>query len=193
MATITVKRKEFEIIAPIGERSYKANRKGKTFFVKDFSNDKEDFEALLRGIKKFKNSAIETPKIIAIDKKANRIAMEYIEGTRMLDMLIDGDLEEKYYEMVFDIDWFSRNDNILLDFRPDQFVFDGKKIVYLPFRYKPYDAKESFAQHYIKYWFYTKELVKYLKDFDLPYNESRIGNEYAKNKEMALMAVKYYK
>ena len=31
------------------------------------------------------------------------------------------------------------------------------------------------------------------QDFDLPYDESRIGNEYAKNKEMALMAVKYYK
>ena len=35
-------------------------------------------------------------------------------------------------------------------------------------------------------------LLNYLKEKGLPYDEKRIGNEFARNKEMALMAVKYY-
>lgn len=192
MDTIEVKRKSFEIIAPIGERSFKVSRKGKTFFLKTFAN-KEDFDTFMSYVKKFDNLAIVTPKIFRIDKKAYRVVMQYIEGTRILDMLIKGDLEEKFYEMIFEIDWLARNDKLQLDFRPNQFVYDGKQMYYLPFRCRAYDNKESFANYYIKLWFYTEDLVKYLKEMDLPYDEKRIGNVYQKNKDMALMAVKYYK
>ena len=193
MDSVTIKRKEFEIIATLGERSYKVKRKDKTFFYKDFTNDKEGFERFISDAHRFSNTAIDTPKIYLYDKKTYKVIMQYIEGTFMLDMLIEGNLDEKFYEMIFDVDWYGRNEKMQLDMRPDQFKYDGKKMYYLPFRYRPFDGKETFSTHYIKYWFYTDELVKYLKDFGLPYDEKRVGNAFQKNKEMALMAVKYYK
>lgn len=192
MDTIEVKRKSFDIIAPIGEKSFKVERKGKTYFLKTFSN-KDDFDTFISYVKRFKNLAIVTPKIHRIDKKAYRVVMQYIEGTTILDMLIKGDLEEVFYEMIFEIDWLARNDKLMLDFRPDQFIYDGKQMYYLPFRCRTYDSKETFSNTYIKLWFYTEDLVKYLKDMNLPYDEKRIGNPYEKNKKMALTAVKYYK
>ena len=193
MDIITIKRKEFEIIAPVGERSYKVKRKDKTFFYKDFANDKEGFDKFVRDAHRFSSTAIDTPKIYLYDKKTYKVIMQYIEGTFMLDMLIEGDLDEKFYETIFEVDWYGRNEKMQLDLRPDQFKFDGKKMYYLPFRYRPFDGKETFSTYYIKFWFYTDDLVKYLKDVGLPYDEKRVGNVFQKNKEMALMAVKYYK
>lgn len=193
MDIVKIKRKEFEIIAPIGERSYKVKRKDKTFFYKDFANDKEGFLRLLKDVHRFSNTAIDTPKIYILDKKTNKVVMQYIEGSFIIDLLIDSDLQEKIYEMIFEIDWYGRNEKMQLDLRPDQFKYDGKKLYYLPFRYREFDGKDTFSTYYIKYWFYTDELVKYLKDFGLPYDEKRVGNVFQKNKEMALMAVKYYK
>ena len=190
---ITVKRKTFEIIAPLGERSFKVKRKDKTYFLKDFQGNKEEFDTFLRTYKRFSNTAINYPKMYVADKHTYRVVLQYVEGEYILDMLINGELEEQFYEMVFEIDWYARNDKMQLDLRPDQFKFDGKKMYYLPFRYRVFDGKETFSTHYIKYWFYTDELVKYLKDMGLPYDEKRVGNPYQKNKEMALMAVKYYK
>ena len=37
------------------------------------------------------------------------------------------------------------------------------------------------------------DAMKYLKEKGLPYSEKRIGNEFAMNKEMALMTIKYYR
>ena len=193
MNTVIVKRKEFEIIAPLGERSYKVKRKDKTFFYKDFANDREGFDRFARDVHRFSNTAIDKPKIYLVDKKAYKVVMQYIEGTFMLDMLIEGDLDEKFYEMIFETDWYGRNERMQLDLRPDQFKYDGKKMYYLPFRYRDFDGKDTFSTYYIKLWFYTDELVKYLKDYNLPYDEKRVGNVFQKNKEMALMAVKYYK
>lgn len=190
---IEVKRKTFEIIAPLGARSYKAKRKDKTYFLKDFANDKEGFAAFIANIKRFSNTAIDTPKVFLIDKHTNRVVMQYIEGEFLIDKIIEADLDESLYEMIFEIDWYGRNEKMQLDLRPDQFKYDGKKMYYLPFRYRPFDNKETFSTYYIKFWFYTDELVKYLKDMGLPYDEKRVGNTYQRNKEMALMAVKYYK
>ena len=193
MDQIVVKRKTFDIVAPLGQKSFKVSRKDKSFFYKDFSNNKEEFDHFLLAVRRFSNTAINVPKIYIIDKKAYQVVMQFVEGTTPLEMLIKGDLDEEIYQMAFEIDWLARNDKMQLDLRPDQFKYDGKKLYYLPFRNRLFDNKETFVSHYIKYWFYTEELVKYLKDMDLPYDEKRVGNPYQKNKEMALMAVKYYK
>ena len=44
----------------------------------------------------------------------------------------------------------------------------------------------------IRYWFPTKELSAYVKSKGLSFDDKRIGNEYAVNKQIALMVVKYH-
>lgn len=189
--TFEIKRKIFTVIKQVNESSYKVERKGKIFFLKQFANA-DDFAQFIKVSKRFSITAIDTPKIYYFDKNNYFVVMQYIEGESILDMLIKGDLEEKFYEMIFKIEWYAHNEKMILDFHPDQFIYDGKKLYYVGFKYCAYVQKESFAMQDIKYWFYTKELVAYLKSKGLPVDESRLGNEYAKNKEMALMACKYY-
>ena len=95
-------------------------------------------------------------------------------------------------EEIFTINYYAKFEKMVLNHHPDNYKYDGKKLYYLPFEFREYKGQDTFASEGIKYWFYTKELVDYLKEKGLPYDEKRIGNEYQRNKEMALMAVKYY-
>ena len=63
---IEIKRKEFEIVEKIGDKSYKVERKGKFYFLKKFDNDKKGFEKVIKNQEILRNSC---PK--------------YICGTRM--------------------------------------------------------------------------------------------------------------
>ena len=193
MEIIEIKRKEFEILETLGERSYKVSRKGKFFFVKDFKGDKAEFEGFVKSAKRLSITAIPTPKVILYDKHKLIVVMQYIEGDNMLDLLMKYDLSEELIEKVFEIDFCARNEKMLLNYYPENFKYDGKKIYYLPFYFEPFDKKKSFAEIGIKYWFYSKDFVEYLKQKQLPVDEYRVGNEYAKNKEMALAICKYYK
>ena len=44
----------------------------------------------------------------------------------------------------------------------------------------------------LRLWFMTKQFSQYAKSKGFDFDDSRIGNEYATNKQIALMAVKYY-
>ena len=192
METIVIKRKEFTILEQLGERSYKVERKGKVFFLKKFENSKEEFQVFLKAAHRFSITAIATPKIYLYDKNAYVVVMQYVEGDNILDILVEKDLPEEILEEVFTINYYAKFEKMVLNHHPDEYKYDGKKLYYLPFEFREFKDKDTFATDGIKLWFYTKELVNYLKEKGLPYDEKRIGNEFARNKEMALMAVKYY-
>lgn len=192
METIVIKRKEFTILEQLGERSYKVERKGKVFFLKKFENSKEEFQVFLKAAHRFSITAIATPKIYLYDKNAYVVVMQYVEGDNILDILVEKDLPEEILEEVFTINYYAKFEKMILNHHPDEYKYDGKKLYYLPFEFREFKDKDTFATDGIKLWFYTKELVNYLKEKGLPYDEKRIGNEFARNKEMALMAVKYY-
>ncbi len=192
MENIVIKRKSFTILEQIGERSFKAERNGKFFYVKKYEGDKEGFHQFLKSSHRFSITAINVPKLYYYDKNSYIVVLQYIEGDNIFDMLIEKDLPENIYEAIFYMNFLAKREKMALDYRPEFFKFDGKKLYYLPFAYLDYNGKDRFANEDIKLWFYTKDFINYLKEKNLPYDESRLGNEYAKNKEMALMAVKYY-
>lgn len=190
--TVIIKRKEFEIIERLGNRSFKVSRKGKTYFLKNYEGDKDGFDRFVRNQHRFFTSAVPTPKVYLYDKSALIAVVDFIEGESVTETLIKGDLPESYYEEIFRLDFYARNDKMLLDFEPCNFIFDGKKLVYLPYRFATYKQEEAFATNEVKLWFYSKAFANYLKGRNLPVDESRIGNEYAVNKEIALTVCKYY-
>lgn len=190
--TIVIKRKEFEILERLGNRSFKISRKGKTYFLKNYEGDRDGFDRFVRNQHRFSTSSVPTPKVYMYDKNALIAIVDFIEGEKIVDMLIKDELPEHIYEEIFKLDWFARNDKMLLDFKPDNFIFNGKKLIYLPFRFATYKQEDAFATNDIKLWFYTKAFMQYLKSIGKPIDESRIRNEYAVNKEIALTVCKYY-
>ena len=189
---ISIKRKDFEVLETLGEHSFKVERHGKIFFLKKYDN-KDKFNDFIKKSHRLKITAIDTPKVYMFDKDQMISVVEFIEGPTMLECLSKEDINnEEIYRLLMLIEWYGRREKIRIDFLPENFIFTGKKLVYLPYTFKDFEQGYNFNMKDIRYWFPTKELSAYVKSKGLSFDDKRIGNEYAVNKQIALMVVKYH-
>ena len=189
---ISIKRKDFEVLETLGEHSFKVERHGKIFFLKKYDN-KDKFNDFIKKSHRLKITAIDTPKVYMFDKDQMISVVEFIEGPTMLECLSKEDINnEEIYRLLMLIEWYGRREKIRIDFLPENFIFTGKKLVYLPYTFKDFEQGYNFNMKDIRYWFPTKELSAYVKSKGLSFDDKRIGIEYAVNKQIALMVVKYH-
>lgn len=189
---IEIKRKEFVVLEKMGENSFKVERKGKTYFLKKYTN-KDLFNEFIKNQTRLKITALDIPHVYLWDKNQMISVVDYIEGKTVFEMLLDGDIEdENVYKFVLQDEWYMRREKLKIDFSPVNFVYTGKKLVYLPFVYTQYDPNYNFVMSDFKLWFVTKEFADYAEKLGYEFDRKRIGNEYATNKKMALLTVKYY-
>ena len=189
---ISIKRKDFEVLETLGEHSFKVERHGKIFFLKKYDN-KDKFNDFIKKSHRLKITAIDTPKVYMFDKDQMISVVEFIEGPTMLECLSKEDINnEEIYRLLMLIEWYGRREKIRIDFLPENFIFTGKKLVYLPYTFKDFEQGYNFNMKDIRYWFPTKELAAYIKSKGLSFDDKRIGNEYAVNKQIALIVVKYH-
>lgn len=195
MSDYVFKRKVFTIKELTDENSKIVERKGKLFKVQHFSNAKE-FDKTLRINKVFSTSGIQVPKIRFLNKKENDIIFDHVEGDSIIEKLQYGDLPEEIYDELFKMYWRCKQEKIELDFNPLNFVFSGGKLYYLRTIYTVVqdraEGQEKFLNKDLRFWFYTKEAVEFLKQNGLK-TEGTLEEEYATNKRITLMCVKYYK
>ncbi len=117
----------------------------------------------------------------------------FIEGPTMLDELLKGEItNEEIYRFLFQDEWYMKREKLKIDFRPENFKFTGKKLVYLPFEVTNRDPNYNFSMTDLRLWFHTKEFAEYVRGKGFTFEDSKIGNEYATNKQIALYTVKYY-
>lgn len=193
MEIFEIKRKIFEIVEKLGERSYKVSRKGKFFFLKDFENDKKGFEEYVATESKLNGTGIAHPKIYAYDKNIRVVASEYIDGSTVCDDLIKEDLKEQYFELVFKANWFVKKEKIRINYDPRLWKLNNGKLFYLGPICGKFEENSSFEKEMMRLWFYSKDFAKFLVQNGLPVDRSRVPeNEAFVNKKMALMVVKYY-
>ena len=189
---IEIKRKEFEVLEQIGERTYKVTRKGKIFFLKKYSN-KEEFNDFVEKQHRLKITAIDIPKVYLFDKNQMISVVDFIEGPTMLEELLKGDIQnEEIYRLLFADEWYGRREKLRIDFRPENFKFNGKKLIYLPFKYTNFESGYNFGMKDLRLWFPTKQFEEYVRLKGIDFDTNRIGNEYVVNKQIALLTVKYY-
>lgn len=190
---VEIKRKEFEIIEQIGDRSFKVQRKGQYYFMKKFGDDIQGFEKFVDAEHHLRVSGVCNPKCYLYDKKLRIAIIEYVEGDTCLEALLGGELTETVIELLFKTFWYARNDRMALDYRPDNFIFTNGKLYYLPFKCDKFVSKEPFIQEDIRLWFFTKEFIKYCHSLGIDVDESHLKSDYETNKNIALMTVKYYR
>ncbi|NLZ15816.1 MAG: hypothetical protein GXY27_04000 [Erysipelotrichaceae bacterium] len=190
---IEVKRKYYQIIEQIGDRSFKVMRKDKLYFLKKFEGDNKGFEHFIDCEHRLRVSGVVSPKCQIYDKKTMIAVVDYIEGENCFDMLQKGNLPESIIELLFKTFWYAKNDKIALDYRPENFVYANEKLYYLPYNCGKYLSNESFIQHDIRLWFITKEFIKYCHEKRVDINQSMLKSDYEVNKNIALMTVKYYR
>lgn len=190
---IEIKRKEFEVIEKLGERSYKVERKGKIYFLKKFENDKKGFEAVVKNQEILKVSGICVPKVYMWDKNAMIFVTDYIEGETIFDILCKEDLDEKVLECLFVMFYFVKRFKNSIDFDPINFKFFDGKLYYLPFKKVDFDQKRDFLTKDLPLWFFTKEFVKLAHSRVVDVDENRLLSDFEINKKMTLMSIKYYR
>lgn len=189
---ISIKRKEFEVLEHLGEHSFKVERRGKIFFLKKYTN-KDSFNQFVKNSHRLKITAIETPKMYMFDKDQMISVVDFIEGENMLQLMVKEEItNEDIYKMLFQDEWYGRREKVRLDFRPENFVFNGKKLYYLPFTFTDFETDYNFHMKDLHLWFPSKELAEHARKMGYEFDEKRIGNEYAINKAIALMTVKYH-
>ena len=189
---IEIKRKEFEVLEKLGEHSFKVQRKDKIFFLKKYDN-KDAFNRFVEQYRRLKITALDIPKCYLFDKNLLISVVDFIEGDNMFDVLSKEDIKnEDVYKCLFLAEWYMRREKLRIDFSPENFVFNGKKLYYLPYSFGKFEPDYDFNMKDLRLWFATKQLSSYVKSKGIEFDDSRIGNEYAINKQIALMAVKYY-
>ena len=190
---IEIKRKVYQVVEQIGDRSFKVERKGQFFYLKKYDDDKEGFESFVDCEHRLRVSGVTNPKCFLYDKKIRWVVLEYIEGENCLNLLKDEPLSEQIIELMFKAFWYARNDRIELDMKPDNFIFANNKLYYMPFKYQKFVSNDNFVQRDIRLWFFTKEFVKYCHDKGIAVDQTKVKSDYETNKSIALMTVKYYR
>lgn len=190
---IEIKRKVYQVVEQIGERTFKVERKGEYFFLKKFDDDKAGFQDFVDCEHRLRVSGVTNPKCFLYDKNLRWAVIEYVEGDNCLDLLKEGSLSEQILELMFKTFWYARNDGMELDMKPDNFVYTNGKLYYLPFKYKRFVSKDNFVQKDLRLWFFTKEFVKYCHDKGIDVDQSLVKSDYETNKNMLLMVAKYYR
>ena len=189
---IEIKRKEFIVLQQMGEHSFKVERKGKIFFLKKYTS-KDEFRKFVDQQGRLKITAIDIPKVYLFDKNQMISVVEFIEGETMLEFLSKKSLEdEEIIKRLFLDEWYMRREKLRIDFHPEYFIYNGKKLVYLPYSFTAIEPNYNFTLKDLKLWFDTKEFKEYAESKGYSLDEKRFSNEYLVNKQMALMTVKYY-
>ena len=190
---IEIKRKEFEVIEKLGDRSYKVERKGKVYFLKKFGDDKKGFDKVIKNQEILRNCGYSLPKVYMWDKNALIFVVDFIEGENVFDILKDKELDEKVYENLFQMTYFMKRSRYAIDFDPINFKFYNDKLYYLPYKMVDYDSNRDFLTRDLPYWFFTKDFVKLAHSRQVEVDESRLLNDFEMNKKMTLVAIKYYR
>lgn len=193
MQQIEIKRKFFDVLETMGERSYKVSRKNNLYFLKDFGEDRKGFEDFVERTNKFKVCGVKSPKVYLYDKNRRIIVMDFIEGQFMDQYLAEKELDDDLYKALFEAYWFAKQDKIYLDFQPHNFILKDGKLFYIPFLYKRFENNNQFIQEDIKYWFYTEKLENYLLSRGFDFDHKKLKSDYEINKFMALVTIKYYR
>jgi hypothetical protein len=167
----------------------KAKRNNKTFLIRKYYTNFSDAIDEQNKLKKF---GINIPRIIEIDKKANIVVEEIPSGDNCFDILLNKDIEEKCFVQLFVMYRFCRFSEINIDYNPKNFVFDGKKIVYIGRHFWKMDKKRNLENYGIRYWLYTNEFVDYIDSLGIKPDSNRILPEEVANKQIVLLCVAYW-
>ena len=193
METLRIKHRDFEVLDTLSESSFLLERKGKKYFARKYTPKTQEGYELTYSVRRLSTSGVKIPKLYWIDDKAGYIVSEYLEGQLVSDYLSEKDLEEKHYENLYKTAYFARMSNLTLEYDPENWMIVNNELVYLSPMTIRYQKEKDLVDRYLRLWFNTKELAKYLAEKGKNYDKSRLKDDFSTNKEIVLMTCKYYR
>lgn len=166
------------------------NFKNKRYELFHF-DDKESYESFITRYKTFKKYRIDIPKLIAKSKKNLVVVRQHFDIDNCLVKLSNNEIDDKIIEQLFLQYRIARIFKFELDYMPENYVFDGKKLYYLSRDMIKKNEKYSLENYGLFYWMYSKEGCRHLeeKGFNVPKNKL---NDAETKKNAVLWTVQYW-
>lgn len=193
METIKIKHRTFEIIERLSLDNFIVERKGKQYFVRQFDPKSQEGKELAYCLKNLSTSGVKMPKLHYLDDRNGFAVSEIIIGEKMSDYLSHSDMSEELFEQLFRNAYFAKVHSMTLDYEPEWWTLVNNTLYYTRPIFIKFQKEKDLADHYIRLWFNTHELAKYLAKLGISYDKSRIKDEYSTNKQVVLTVLKHYR
>ena len=160
---LTVNDISYRIIRLLGKGkggySYLAEGDGQPVVVKQIHHEPCDYysfgdkiEAELRDYERLQKSGIRIPGMHAVDKDAERIVKDYIEGPTVMELLHAGASVEPYLPQVRDMAAKAMAAGLNIDYYPTNFVVHDGLLWYVDYECNDYSEQWDFEHWGIQYW-----------------------------------------
>ena len=185
--------KKYVVVEMFDDNSFIATCKNEKFLLRTFNYTPEDGQELEYSLTRIKSSGISAPKLIKFDRKNGFALLEYIEGENMAEYISKNELNDDIYKQLFDNAYMAKIVKATLKYEPDRWLLSNGKLYYVYPHILEYNEEKDLVKKYIRLWFNTKELEKYLLEKGYSFDKARIKDEYSTNKEILLKTVSFYR
>ena len=107
-------------------------------------------------------AGIPVPKLLAVDRDAERLVKAYIDGPTVFDLVRDGADVSPYVEQVRDMAARAKAAGLNIDYFPTNFVVRNGRLWYIDYECNEYMDRWSFDIWGVTYWSRTPEFEAYL-------------------------------
>ncbi len=160
---LTVNEISYRIVRLLGKGkggySYLAERDGRQVVVKQIHHEPCDYysfgnkiEAKLRDYERLQKAGIRIPEMHAVDRDAERIVKDYIEGPTVMELVQAGKDPEPYLSQVREMAAKAMADGLNIDYYPTNFVLHDGLLWYVDYECNDYSEQWDFEHWGIQYW-----------------------------------------
>ncbi len=120
-------------------------------------------DAELNDYRRLKEVGISIPEMIDFDGKTERILKEYIKGSTIYDLVLNGEVKESYLEQIRAMLKLLYPAKLNIDYFPTNFVVRGEILYYIDYECNSYSDEWNFENWGIKYWSKTEDFMSQIK------------------------------
>ena len=118
--------------------------------------------AELHDYDRLKAAGVPVPKLLAVDRAAERLVKEYIEGLTVFELVRDRADVTPYLDQVRAMAARARAVGLNIDYFPTNFVTKDGRLWYIDYECNEYMDRWNFENWGVRYWSRTPELEAYL-------------------------------
>ena len=118
----------------------------------------------LRDYERLKAVGVPMPELYAVDREAERLLKEYIQGDTIYHLVLTGRMEETYTQQMRALCGPLYAAGLNIDYFPTNFIPKDGKLVYVDYECNGYMQEWDFEHWGIKYWSKTEEFLSYARD-----------------------------
>lgn len=175
MEQIAVNGREYRVIKLLGKGkggySYLALDGEQKVVVKQIHHEPCDYYQFgdklaseLRDYRRLRDIGLPMPELLDVDREAERLVKEYIEGPTVFELVREGALSSACLEQVERMCALLDPAHINIDWFPTNFVLQSGKLFYIDYECNDYMEQWDFKRWGVKYWSRTPEFLRYIEE-----------------------------